>query len=172
MSTCASDLNRCNRQQLWSSGTFVAELNSSLRDTKTAINGRNGLEIIVSSNRWEPSAPFTCGCQLGPSVQDPSQPRSTSTWKTWTSVFNWVLVRGSCPVVNTTANDGAAALSWDGQTMIFLLEPFWRIRRQRSLREHASQTPPQTHQRAIGCRRGCPNVDGSVRRVHSRKSQS
>jgi hypothetical protein len=26
---------------------------------------------------------------------------------------------GSCPVANTTANDGAAALSWDGQTMIF-----------------------------------------------------
>ncbi len=26
---------------------------------------------------------------------------------------------GSCPMVNTTANDGAAALSWDGQTMIF-----------------------------------------------------
>ena len=51
VSTCASDLNSCNRQQLWSPGTFVAELSSSLRDTKTAINGRNGLEIIVSSNR-------------------------------------------------------------------------------------------------------------------------
>src|SRR5260370_379442 len=50
VSTCPADLDRCNRQQLWSPGVYVAELNSPARDTRTAIRRRDGLEMMVTSN--------------------------------------------------------------------------------------------------------------------------
>jgi hypothetical protein len=51
LSTCTADLDSCNRKQLWSGGTYVSELSSPLRDTRTAIKRRDGLEMIISSTR-------------------------------------------------------------------------------------------------------------------------
>jgi hypothetical protein len=116
VSTCTSDLTSCNRQQLWEPATFVAELNSPLRDTRTAIL-RGGREMIVTSNR----AGSVGGLDLWVSTR-------ASTQDSWSIPINInaenmdkceQLVIDPCPVVNTSANDGAAAVSWDGRTMIF-----------------------------------------------------
>jgi len=119
LSTCSSDLDSCNRQQLWSLGEYVPELSSPVRDTRTAIRRRDGLEMIVTSNRVSTVGMLDVWESTRGSVQD--------NWSTLVNLNQGNLAKcaligvdqASCPVLNTTANDGAPALSWDGQTMIF-----------------------------------------------------
>lgn len=137
VSTCVSDLDSCNRLQLWGAGEKVGLLNSSVRDTRTAVRRRDGLEMIVTSSRCNPPIPpadsVLCTNNL-----------SAGRLDLWVSTRrfpdvaqdNWSfppvnlnadnqakcaligIDPASCPVVNTTANDAAPALSWDGQTLI------------------------------------------------------
>ena len=118
LSTCTADLGSCNRQQLWSVGVYVPELSSPARDTRTAIRRRDGLEMIVTSNRVGTVGMLDVWESTRDSVQD--------NWSTMVNLNQENLAKcalmgidqASCPVVNTTSNDGAPALSWDGQTMI------------------------------------------------------
>jgi len=111
VSTCTADLDACNRQQLWSAGTYVAELSSPFRDTRTAIRRRDGLEMIVTSNRTSTVGGLDLWVSTRDSAQDP--------WSLPINLNSDNVNKGGDPVLNTTANDGAAALSWDGLTMIF-----------------------------------------------------
>jgi WD40-like Beta Propeller Repeat len=112
VSTCGADLDSCNRQQLWSPGAYVAELNSQgFRNTRTAIRRRDGLEMLITSNRPGTVGGLDLWVSTRGSAQDP--------WSVATDLNSDNVSKGGDPVVNTTANDGAPALSWDGQTMIF-----------------------------------------------------
>lgn len=116
VSTCTADLDECNVQQLWSPAVEVTELNSAgFRNTKTGIRLRDGLEIFVTSNR-----PGTAG------GLDLWVAERASVQEAWSSPVDLDqdnrdkclrLGMDPCPVVNSTVNDGAAALSWDGRTM-------------------------------------------------------
>ena len=119
VSTCASDLSSCNRQQLWSPGTFVAELNSPGRDTRTAISRRDGLQMIVTSNRAGSAGGLDLWISTRASAQDSWSIPININLENMDKCGQLGIDPGSCPVVNSTANDGAAALSWDGRTMIF-----------------------------------------------------
>ena len=81
--------------------TLVPELSSPQRDTRTAIR-RDGLEMLLTSNRpgsqglidlWVATRASTC-----------------DAWSTPVPLS---------PLVNSAANDGAPALSFDGQTLFF-----------------------------------------------------
>ena len=112
VSTCDADLDSCNRQQLWGPGVFVAELSSpGFRNTRTAIRRRDGLEMLITSNRPGTVGNLDIWVSTRGSAQDP--------WSIAIDLNNDNVNKGGDPVVNTTANDGAPALSWDGQTMIF-----------------------------------------------------
>lgn len=118
VSTCSSDLDSCNAQQLWSSPVYAAELNSpGYRNTKTAIRLRDGLEMIVTSNR-----PGTIG---GLDMWVATRASAQDVWSVPINLNQDNLDKcsqmgiGPCPAVNTTVNDGAAALSWDGATLMF-----------------------------------------------------
>ena len=112
LSTCSSDIDSCNSQQLWSPGVYVAELNvAGFRNTRTAIRRRDGLEMLITSNRPGTTGGLDLWVSTRNSAQDP-----------WSSAINLNsdnANKGSAAVVNTGANDGAPALSWDGQTVIF-----------------------------------------------------
>lgn len=117
VSTCTADLATCNTQQLWNSAVYVPELSSPVRDTRTAIRRRDGLEMILTSNRSGGVGGFDSWVSTRASAQDP-----------WSIPINLnqdnlnkcgQLNIDPCPVVNSTANDGAPALSWDGLTLIF-----------------------------------------------------
>jgi hypothetical protein len=118
VSTCMSDLDSCNRQQLWSPGIPVSKLNSTGRDTRTAVNRRDGLEIIVTSNRADSVGGLDLWVSTRASVQDFWSIPININLENLDTCGQLGMDPGSCPVVNTIANDGAAALSWDGQTMI------------------------------------------------------
>lgn len=119
LSTCTADLDSCNRQRLWSLGVYVPELSSLVRDTRTGIRRRDGLEMFVTSNRPGTVGMLDVWVSTRDSVQD--------NWNTLVNLNQENLAKcalmgidqASCPVLNTNANDGAPALSWDGQTMIF-----------------------------------------------------
>ena len=124
VSTCTADLDTCNRQQLWSSATLVPELSSPVRDTRTAIRRRDGLEMIISSNR-----PGTGTTGMTAGMIDLWVSTRASVQDNWSDPINinkdnsdkcaqLGIDSGSCPVVNSTANDGAPALSWDGETLM------------------------------------------------------
>jgi hypothetical protein len=134
LSTCNADLDSCIRQQLWGAAELVGGLSSSVRDTRTAIRRRDGLEMIVTSRRCNSPIPLIdtqlCsmlsagGLDLWVSTRDAVQ-LSQDNWSTPVNLNQDNLEKCSllgiapCPVVNTSANDGAPALSWDGLTMIF-----------------------------------------------------
>jgi hypothetical protein len=134
LSTCNADLDSCNRQQLWGTAEPVGALSSSVRDTRTAIRRRDGLEMIVTSRRCNSPVPpidtelcstlSAGGLDLWVSTRDSIQ-LSQDNWSIPVNLNEDNLDRCSqlgiapCPVVNTSSNDGAPALSWDGQTMIF-----------------------------------------------------
>ena len=87
-------------------GTFdppvnVFELNSPVRDTRTAIR-RGGQELILTSNR----SGGIGGLDLWVATRDEY------------SVV-WSVPVNLGPTVNGTANDGAPALSRDGQSLFF-----------------------------------------------------
>jgi hypothetical protein len=122
VSTCTADLDTCNRQQLWSSATLIPQLSSPLRDTRTAIRRRDGLEMIIASNRAGTIGAIDLWVSTRPSVQFAQD--------NWSGPINLNqdnldkctqlgMDPGSCPALNSTANDGAPALSWDGQTLLF-----------------------------------------------------
>jgi hypothetical protein len=122
LSTCTADLDRCNRQQLWSSGTLIPQLSSPVRDTRSAIRRRDGLEMVISSNRRGTVGGLDLWVSTRASVQF-----AQDNWSSPVNVNQDNLDKctqlgidqGSCPAVNTIANDGAPALSWDGQTLMF-----------------------------------------------------
>ena len=134
LSTCNADLGSCNQQQLWGAPELVGQLSSSVRDTRTGISRRDGLEMTVTSRRCNSPVPsidlpicsaLSAGMlDLWVSTRDSVQ-LSQDNWTTPINLNQDNLNKCSqlgidpCPVVNTSANDGAPALSWDGQTMIF-----------------------------------------------------
>lgn len=85
----------------WGFATLVTELSSPYRDTRTAIRRRDGLEMILSTER--PGG-------LGRDLWFSRRPTTQDVWST-------PVVLGS--TVNSTALDGAPALSWDGTTLFF-----------------------------------------------------
>jgi WD40-like Beta Propeller Repeat len=112
VSTCTTDLDSCNRQQLWNPGAYIAELNSQgFRNTRTAIRRRDGLEMLITSNRPGTVGNLDLWVSTRGSAQDP--------WSLAIDLNTDNINKGGAPAVNSTANDGAPALSWDGQTMIF-----------------------------------------------------
>jgi hypothetical protein len=135
LSTCTADLSSCNRQQLWEPAAKVELLSSSVRDTRTAIRRRDGLEMIVTSGRCNSPIPLAdsalCANNLSAGAIDlwvstrNSVLLSQDNWSTPVNLNQDNLDKcnqlgtNPCQVVNTSANDGAPALSWDGQTMIF-----------------------------------------------------
>ncbi len=102
VSTCASDLDSCNRQGLWSAAAYLAELSSPVRDTRTAVRRRDGLEMIFTSNR-------------------PGGSGSSDLWVSTraTTHDSWSRPVNLGPPINSSAFDGAPALSWDGDTLYF-----------------------------------------------------
>jgi len=120
LSTCTADLDSCIRQQLWSPGAIVPELSSPLRDTRTAIRRRDGLEMIVTSNHAGTVGNLDVWVSTRDSAQDNwSSPLIDLNQDNLAKCALVGIEQASCPVVNTTANDGAPALSWDGTTMVF-----------------------------------------------------
>ena len=134
LSTCNADLASCIRQQLWVTAQPVPELSSSVRDTRTGIRRRDALEMIITSRRCNSPIPaidtLLCstlsagGLDLWVSSRDSVQ-LSQDNWSTPVNLNQDNLNKCSqlgidpCPVLNASKNDGAPALSWDGQTMIF-----------------------------------------------------
>jgi WD40 repeat protein len=120
VSTCTADLDNCNQQQLWSPAEYVAELSSpGFRSTKTAIRQRDGLEIIVTSNRPGTTGALDLWVATRATAENPWSIPVNVNLDNQDKCSQLGIDPASCPIVNTTANDGAAALSWDGQTMIF-----------------------------------------------------
>jgi hypothetical protein len=119
VSTCTADLGACNQKQLWNVPVPVAELNSpGFRNTKTAIRHRDGLEIIVTSNRTGTMGGLDLWVATRASTQDPWQLPINLNLDNQDKCTKLGIDPGSCPTVNTAANEGAATLSWDGQTML------------------------------------------------------
>ncbi len=136
VSTCTADLSSCNRQQLWGTPVVVSAFNSSVRDTRTAIRRRDGLEMIITSGRCKspiPAADAEICTTVSRGLLDmwvstrPVVDGTQSNWSTPININDDNLAKcalvgidaASCPVLNVSANDGAPALSWDGQTMVF-----------------------------------------------------
>jgi hypothetical protein len=122
VSTCSAGLAACNQQQLWTTPQPITELNSpGFRTTKTGIRHRDGLEIILASMR--PGTGAAGGHDLWvstrPSAEDPWSIPINLNVDNQDKCLQLNIDPGSCPVLNTTANDSAAALSWDGQTLLF-----------------------------------------------------
>lgn len=112
VSTCTSDLSGCIRQQLWTPGASVPELNvSGYRNTRTAIRRRDGLEMLITSNRPGSVGGLDLWVSTRSSAQDP--------WSVAIDLNQDNVNKGENAVVNTISNDGAPALSWDAQTVIF-----------------------------------------------------
>jgi hypothetical protein len=119
---------------LWTTAQLVPELSSSVRDTRTAIRRRDGLEMFITSRRCNsPIPPIDIPLCSTLSAGDLDVWVSTRDFvqlsqNNWTTPVNLnqdnlnkcnQLSINPCPVVNTSTKDGAPALSWDGQTMIF-----------------------------------------------------
>jgi len=120
LSTCTEELSECNQQRLWSPAEYVAELNSpGHRTTKTGIRQRDGLEMIVTSNRTGTTGAIDLWVTTRASAHDPWGIPVNLNLDNQDKCLRAGIDPESCPLVNTTANDGAAALSWDGKTMIF-----------------------------------------------------
>lgn len=136
VSTCTADLSTCNRQQLWEPAEKVDLLNSSVRDTRTAIRRRDGLEMIITSGRCNSPIPMAdsalCinnlsagGLDLWVSTRD-SALLSQNNWSipanlnddNFAKCAQLGIAAADCPVVNTGSNDAAPAISWNGQTLI------------------------------------------------------
>jgi len=112
VSTCpCDDLSRCNREQLWDAGVNVEELNSPVRDTRTAIRRRDGLEMIISTARSITVGGLDLWVSTRTSQEDP--------WSIPVNLNEDNLAKGGESLVNAAANEGAPALSWDGQTLFF-----------------------------------------------------
>lgn len=137
VSTCKSDLSSCIRQQLWRVAEPVNLLNSSARDTRTALRRRDGQEMIITSGRCTSPIPSAdsglCTSNLSAGGLDlwvSTRPFVDGLQDNWlfppvnlnqdnlAKCASLGIAAADCPVVNTSANDAAPALSWDGQTMV------------------------------------------------------
>ena len=112
LSTCASDISNCVQQQLWTAADFVPELSApGFRNTRTSIRRRDGLEMFVTSNR-----PGSVGLlDLWVATRASSQ----DLWSIPINVNTDNVNKGGDAVINTASNDGAPAISWDGQMIVF-----------------------------------------------------
>jgi WD40-like Beta Propeller Repeat len=113
VSTCSvPDLDSCNRNQLWTAATIVFELSSPVRDTRTAIRRRDGLEMIITSSRVG-----GCGSQ---DLWSSTRPTTADPWSIPVNIdpINPATGTPTC-VTNSTALDGAMAISWDGTDLYF-----------------------------------------------------
>jgi hypothetical protein len=113
MSTCFADISLCNRLQLWGPAIYVPELSlTGFRDTRTAIRRRDGLEMILTSNR-----PGGCGSQ------DLWVSTRASTDDVWSTPVNVDPIDPSTGlptcVTNKSSLDGAMAISWDATELYF-----------------------------------------------------
>ena len=103
VSTCAADLSACLRDHVWAPAEPVVQLSSPVRDTRTAIGRRDGLEMIIDTNR--PGG-------VGKKDLWASTRATTSPFDPW-----------SIPVdlaqINSASDDGGPALSWDGTELYF-----------------------------------------------------
>jgi Tol biopolymer transport system component len=81
--------------------TYLPELSSPFRDTRTAIRRKDGLEIYISTER--PGGPGTRNIWVA------TRESTSEAWSTPVIV----------PVINSTNSDGAPALSFDGKSLIF-----------------------------------------------------
>ena len=90
--------------ETWGPGVFVPELSGPGRDTRTAIR-RDGLEMFISADRTG-----------GIGSQDIWVSTRVTTADKWSTPVDLG------PIVNSTAFDGAPALSWDGTTLYFFSE--------------------------------------------------
>ena len=89
---------------VWGEVTKVNELSTTpYRDTRTAIRRRDGLEMILSSER--PGG-------FGGDPRDLWFSTRANTADPWS-------IPGLLPNVNSTANDGGPALSWDATELFF-----------------------------------------------------
>lgn len=95
---------RSNDDAPWGPGVDVVELNGPYRDTRTAIR-RDGLEIFLASD--------SRGRIGGIGSQDLWVSTRATTADPWSTPANLG------PTVNSTAFDGAPALSFDGTTLYF-----------------------------------------------------
>ena len=97
---------------------LVPELSSPFRDTRTAIR-RDGLEIFLSSGR---PGDDVVGHSAG--SEDLWVSTRATTSDAWSPPVNLNLVNQQLggPAINSTAFDGAPALSFDGTTLYFFSE--------------------------------------------------
>lgn len=95
---------RIGDEAAWGPPALVPELSSPFRDTRTTIR-RDGLEMIMSSGR-----------PGGVGSEDLWVSTRASTLDPWSTPVNLGVV------VNSTAFDGAPALSFDGTTLYFFSE--------------------------------------------------
>ena len=95
---------RSSDEDAWGPGTNVTELNGCCRDTRTAIS-RDGLEMFLSSD--------VTGRPGGIGSQDLWASTRPTTADPWSAPVNLGLT------VNSTAFDGAPALSFDGTELYF-----------------------------------------------------
>jgi WD40-like Beta Propeller Repeat len=113
VSTCAADIASCNREQLWGPAVYVPELSyPGRRDTRTAIRRRDGLEMILTSSR-----PGGCG---GQDLWVSTRATTADPWSIPVNLDPIDPITGlpTC-VTNSTALDGAMAISWDGTELYF-----------------------------------------------------
>ncbi len=119
VSTCTADLDSCNRQQLWSPAVYLPQLSSPVRDTRTAIRRRDGLEMILSTGRPGSLPSENLWVSTRASTQDqnwlPPVPINCS-WLVPMPCPDWAPIG---PLVNSSAFDGGPALSWDGTELYF-----------------------------------------------------
>lgn len=92
------------QQGHWGPATFVPELSGPFRDTRITI-ARDGLELFISSD--------VTGRPGGIGGQDVWRATRATDSDSWSAPVNLG------PGVNSTAFDGAPALSWDGTTLYF-----------------------------------------------------
>lgn len=117
VSTCTADLAACNTQGLWGPGAPVDALNSPLRDTRTAIRRRDGLEMILSSGRPGSLASENLWVSTRATTQDQNWlPPVPINCDGLTTCPDWAPVG---TLVNSSAFDGGPALSWDGTELYF-----------------------------------------------------
>jgi len=135
VSTCSADLDTCNTQGLWGPGVPVDALNSSVRDTRTAIRRRDGLEMILSSARPGSLASENLWVSTRATTQDQNWlapvPINCEWQQNVTAILLNMLPPLLCPpwapvdppgtivFVNSSAFDGGPALSWDGMELYF-----------------------------------------------------
>ena len=113
VSTCTAEISSCNRNQLWGPAVLVPELSyPGFRDTRTAIRRRDGLEIILTSSR-----PGGCG---GQDLWVSTRATTADAWSTPVNIdpIDPATGKPTC-VTNSSAIDGAMALSWDGTELYF-----------------------------------------------------